>query len=140
MGARARGSYVDTLSTDLRYLCSGTVDPGAGSLDYLMDLAGAVGGPRNVKQILSELRPDEDKGDSVVLVHQRDKAIKCDVSGCNAIFAENKELNRHKRVAQARGAVVAYGFTCGVGGCNRSYKTEGWLVHHMDKVHNVVTL
>jgi hypothetical protein len=116
------------------------VDPGSGSLDYLVGLAEAKGGPRNVKQVLSELRPDEDRGDSIVMVRQRDKVIKCDIGGCSAIFAENKELNRHKKVAHAKGVAIACGFVCGVGGCNRSYRTEGWLARHMVKVHGVITL
>lgn len=118
---------METLSTNLRYLYSGTVDTGAGSLDYLVGLVRAVGGPRSVKQVLSGLRPNEEKDDSVVLVRRRDRPIKCDAMGCYAIFAEKKELYRHKRVVHTSKAANANEFICGFTGCSRSFKTEaGW--------------
>jgi hypothetical protein len=84
VGGRARGSYVDTLCTDLRYLYSGTVDPGSGSLDYLGGLAEAKGGPRNVKQVLSELRPDED--------YSRHEELPCTPALHTQRFADSNSL------------------------------------------------
>lgn len=63
VGGRARSSYVATLNIDLSYLYSGEVDQNSASLDYLVGLAGAAGGPCNVRQVLAELRPDEARGE-----------------------------------------------------------------------------
>ncbi len=80
VSGRARSSYLATLGTDLKYLYSGEVDPTTASLDYLVVLAGASGGPCSVKKVLAELQPDEVKGDSVVSVCRRTKDVCCEVA------------------------------------------------------------
>jgi uncharacterized C2H2 Zn-finger protein len=141
ISGRARSSYLATLTTDMRYLYSGEVDRGSASLDYLVGLAGAAGGPCNVRQVLKELRPDETTGDSVVAVRSRKKVVCCVAVGCVAVFTERKELNRHVRTAHAGQGVDSADsgrFSCEVPGCTRAFKRRGWLERHVASVHTVV--
>jgi hypothetical protein len=73
------------------------------------------------------------------LVGKRALVIKCTRRNCHLKFAERKELLRHLRRDHKKLTtdIEQYPHRCTVSGCNKSYRTGGWLKAHLKKAHNI---
>jgi hypothetical protein len=94
VSGRQRSSFQNVLDLDLRYLYSGA--PVVKSLDDILTVASCKGMPY-VKHMLKALKPDFSRGASLNLVAARVRDLVCPAMGCQARFAERKEVNRHVR-------------------------------------------
>ena len=94
VSGRQRSSFLNVLDLDVKYLYCG--EPVSRSLESLLDLAWRRG-PPFVKQMLKALKPDLSRGASLKLVSARTRELLCPAMGCTALFAEQKEVNRHVR-------------------------------------------
>jgi uncharacterized C2H2 Zn-finger protein len=63
-------------------------------LDQLLTEAQGLG-IWTFKQVLKALKPDDERGRSLKLVSARPKLFTCPFESCMAMFAEQKEVNRH---------------------------------------------
>jgi hypothetical protein len=129
--------WIDRLM--FRFLSEGNQGVGPRPLEYLLSAMRLKQGKLTARMVLKILSPkglDPSKGSDLRLVRQRVRTIACNHPACGAVFAENKELMRHTRTAHRvdpGAAQAAHG--CPIAGCNRTYKTKGWLKSHLKKVH-----
>ena len=150
VGGRERSSYLNVLALDLKYLTSGDqpLPRGVESLDRLFELSFQMG-PPHAKKVLKELKPNTALGSSLRLVNERPKPFTCPHVECSAKFAERKEVNRHIKRAHS-GPDLGHGnagtqdggeqdtrLLCPVSGCNRRFKTGGWLARHQKSCHGL---
>lgn len=142
VGGRARSSYLNVLSQDLKYLNSGDSESPFKDLSHLMAKMSDIG-PPGITKALKAMKPDVTRGSSVRLVNQRLKTVSCNVAGCQAAFAEKKELNRHIRRCHSNedkggSAPVGVGeFPFNCNSCSRSFRTVGWLNRHITANHGL---
>lgn len=95
IAARDRCSYLRTLVTDMKYMCS------AGgrllSLDELLDEARTARGPPSAKRLLRTLKPEFARGGSLVRAVARTRGLLCQGEDCRFKTADLKALYRHIR-------------------------------------------
>jgi hypothetical protein len=121
-----------------RFLAAGNPNAGTRPLEYLVSVMTLKQGRLTARRVVKALAPaglDPSKGADLRLVRQRRKGVFCDQPGCQAKFAEKKELFRHKRSAHVAGPGQQLPHGCPVLNCSRSFKTRGWLYAHMRAVH-----
>ena len=156
VSGRERSSYLNAIDLDMRYLHSGST--ARKSLDGLLAMARRQG-LSEVGKYLKTLKPDTMRiGCQLRLVSARQRDIPCPEMGCQAMFAEQKEVNRHVRrshlptapvvesLQQLPTSAVSTGgqspaktieglLSCPVAGCSRVFKTHGWLGRHVKSNH-----